>query len=72
VITTALGMIVTPLINGLFADFFTTVNESPEALNDMFSLGIFRHAALYDTINDTIVNLILLTGIYFRIKTLKH
>jgi len=38
----------------------------------MFSLGIFRHVAIFDTINDTIVNLILLTGIYFRIKTLKH
>ena len=72
VITTALGMIVTPVINGVFSNLVTTVNESPEALNDMFSLGIFRHVALYDTINDTIVNLILLTGIYFRIKTLKH
>jgi len=72
VITTALGMIVTPVINVVFSNLATTVNESPEALNDMFSLGIFRHVAIFDTINDTIVNLILLTGIYFRIKTLKH
>ena len=69
VITTALGMILTPVLSGLS---FTTVPESPEAINEMFNMSIFRHAALYDTINDTIVNLILLTGIYFRIKTLKH
>ncbi len=72
VITTALGMILTPVLNGLFANLFTTVNGSPETINEMFKLGIFRHVALYDTINDTLVNLILLTGIYFRIKTLKH
>ena len=62
-------MILTPVLSGLS---FTTVPESPEAINEMFNMSIFRHAALYDTINDTIVNLILLTGIYFRIKTLKH
>lgn len=38
----------------------------------VFNLWIFRHAALYDTINDSIVNIALLLGIWFRIKTLKH
>ena len=46
--------------------------ESPENLNALFSRGVFRHVALLDTINDTITNLLLMTGIYFRIKTLKH
>lgn len=38
----------------------------------IFQLSIFRHAALIDTLNDTIVNIALFTAIWFRIKTLKH
>ena len=38
----------------------------------IFQLSIFRHAALIDTVNDTIVNIALFTAIWFRIKTLKH
>lgn len=38
----------------------------------IFDIWIFRHAALTDTINDTVFNLALLAGIWFRIKTLKH
>ena len=46
--------------------------DTPEAMNSFFSHGIFQHAALIDTVNDTLVNIALLTIIYFRIKTLKH
>jgi hypothetical protein len=46
--------------------------ETPENLNNLFNTGLFRHAALIDTINDTLMNMALLTGIYFRVKTLKH
>ena len=37
-----------------------------------FNCGFFRHFALIDTISDTLVNLTLMAGIWFRIKTLKH
>ena len=33
---------------------------------------IINNGALIDTINDTVVNLALCTGIFFRVKTLKH
>lgn len=46
--------------------------ETPEELNNLFNTGIFRHVALIDTISDTLANIVLLTGIFFRVKTLKH
>ena len=39
---------------------------------NMLNNGLFRNFALIDTISDTLVNLAILTGIWFRIKTLKH
>ena len=72
VIITALGFVMTPVLSSIFKDIAVTAPESPEALDALFNRWIFRHVALFDTLNDTIVNLILLAGIYFRIKTLKH
>ena len=70
----ALGMIATPFASSAFQSFasqsFTI--DTPEAINALFNHAIFKHAALFDTINDTLVNIALLTIIYFRIKTLKH
>jgi hypothetical protein len=37
-----------------------------------FENGIFRNLILIDTISDAIVNIALIIGIWFRIKTLKH
>lgn len=69
-----LSLMVIPFTNAFFKEFaalsFTV--KTPEQMNQLFSGGIFRHAALLDTINDTIVNLALITIIYFRVKTLKH
>jgi hypothetical protein len=41
-------------------------------MNQLFGMSIFKHVALFDTINDTVINLALMAGIYFKIKTLKH
>ncbi len=73
-VTAALGIMVTPLANIIFKEFATlNINaDAPEAMNQLFSMGVFRHAALIDTINDTLVNLGLITAIYFRVKTIKH
>ena len=46
--------------------------SSEQDLEAIFNFGIFRHAALFDTLNDTLVNVALLIGIWFRIMTLKH
>jgi hypothetical protein len=74
VCSTFTTMAVTPFMSKMFISLIEQAQavESPENLNALFSTGIFRHAALIDTINDTLVNLVLLTGIFFRIKTLKH
>lgn len=73
-VSMALGMVLTPVTGIYFKEIVTNINlsDSPEALNELFSMGIFRHAALFDTLNDTLVNIALLACIYFRIKTLKH
>ena len=72
--TTVLGIIVTPIAGGFFNELSSMKisADSPEAINQIFRMGIFRHAALIDTINDTIFNMALMAIIYFRIKTLKH
>lgn len=47
-------------------------NDAESIVYNMFNSGFFRHFALIDTISDTLVNLALMAGIWFRIKTLKH
>lgn len=73
-ITTVFGLTITPFANAFFKEFaalnFTA--NTPEAMNQIFSMSIFKHVALFDTINDTLVNLALIVSIYFRVKTLKH
>lgn len=73
ILSMAVSMVATPVITRMFASFTADLQlETPENLNALFCTGLFRHAALIDTINDTLVNLALLTGIFFRVKTLKH
>ena len=42
------------------------------AILHLFNNGFFKNLVLIDIISDTIFNAALLTGIWFRIKTLKH
>ena len=73
VLAMAFSMAATPLMSHIFSSFTADLQmETPENLNNLFSTGLFRHAALIDTVNDTMVNLALLAGIFFRVKTLKH
>ena len=48
------------------------IADTTGEITELFNSWTFRNIALVDTINDTIVNLALMTGIYFRIKTIKH
>ena len=73
-ITTALGLVAMPLTIVSFNEF-ANMNfqaNTPEALNQLFSMGVFRHVALIDIVSDTLINLGLAAGIYFRVKTIKH
>ena len=69
-----LSMAITPFMSTYMKEFAMrmTVMDSQEAVERLFNMGIMRHAALIDTINDTVANLIMLGLIYFRIKTIKH
>lgn len=49
------------------ADYLVTLDDAPG-----FILHIANHVALYDTLNDTLVNCCLLAVIWFRMKNLKH
>lgn len=69
-----ISVAVTPFMSDYMKEFAAraTVMDSKEAVERLFELGILQHAALIDTINDTIFNLAMLACIFFRIKTLKH
>lgn len=73
VVSMAISIVAAPVLTNMSTSFTADLHrEGPEHLNQLFSTGLFRHAALIDTINDTLVNLALLAGIFFRVKTLKH
>jgi hypothetical protein len=73
-ITIVLGLAVTPITSAVFKEFAALNFEAntPEAMNQLFGIGVLKHAALFDTICDTVINLALMAAIYFRVKTLKH
>ena len=71
VIGTAASALMVPVMK----EWAMKIAESYDAdmlVYNMLNNGIFRHFTLIDTISDTLVNLAILTGIWFRIKTLKH
>ena len=70
----AFSFISVPVISHYLGGIMENINmlDQTAFIEDMFNSWIFRHAALVDTINDTVVNLALMAGIWFRIKTLKH
>ena len=66
----AVSIIATPIMAPWTNELFDMMDNGN--FDEIFNLGIFRHAALFDTLNDTLVNIVLLIGIWLRIKTLKH
>lgn len=68
----ATSMMMTPFMSNWAAEIVSEANSDPMAVLNILDSGVFRNLTLVDTISDTIVNLALLAGIWFRIKTLKH
>ena len=66
----AASIIATPIMAPWTNELFDMMDNGN--FDEIFNFSIFRHAALFDTLNDTLVNIALLIGIWFRIKTLKH
>lgn len=71
-ISSVTGMIMTPIMAGYYIDLINGAVSEEQALAEVFNSGLFKHLPLIDTITDTIYNVGLLAGIWFRIKTLKH
>lgn len=73
ILSILISMAATPFLTHIIGSFTADLDmDTPENLNNLFNTGLFRHVALIDTINDTFVNAVLLAGIFFRVKTLKH
>ena len=68
--STAVSIISTPFMTQLAADMMNGVKNGDPMI--IFDNGIFMNLVLIDTISDAIVNIALMIGIWFRIKTLKH
>lgn len=70
-ISTATSIIMTPFLTD-WAMEITSANEAGKLMDVFFNNGLFKNLVLLDTISDAAVNIAMLTGIWFRIKTLKH
>ena len=71
-ISTVTGMICSPIMTNWVMEMFNNLNEDPDAILQMFNNKLFKNLVFIDTVTDTVTNLALMAGIWFRIKTLKH
>ena len=68
----ATSIIMTPFLENWAAEIVKNANADTNTILQMFNNGIFKNLVLIDTVSDTVFNLALMAGIWFRIKTLKH
>lgn len=71
-ISTATGIIMTPIMTDWAMEIIENINDYPTAILQMFNNSLFKNLVFIDTVTDTVANLALMAGIWFRIKTLKH
>lgn len=71
-ISTATGIIISPIMTDWAVKVIENANDDPTAIFQMFNNKLFKNLVLIDTVTDTVTNLALMAGIWFRIKTLKH
>lgn len=71
-ISTAISIAATPLMTNWAMNIANDMNDDPMAVLELFRNGFFKHLVLIDILSDTVSNLALMTGIWLRIKTLKH
>ena len=70
--STAFSIAITPMMESWASEVMAGMNDGTTVIRRLFDNGLFKHLVLIDTITDTVFNLALLAGIWFRIKTLKH
>ncbi len=70
--STAFSIAITPMMESCASEVMAGMNDGTTVIRRLFDNGLFKNLVLIDTITDTVFNLALLAGIWFRIKTLKH
>lgn len=70
-ISTATSIIMTPFLTDWVVEI-TNANNAGTLMDSFFNNGLFKNLVLLDTISDAALNIAMLAGIWFRIKTLKH
>ena len=70
--STAFSIAITPMMESWASEVMAGMNDGTTVIRKLFDNGLFKNLVLIDTITDTVFNLALLAGIWFRIKTLKH
>lgn len=71
VFSTALSIIVTPIVLAMINPYIAGIKAGMD-VNEILNSGLVRNLSWIDTLSDTALNVALLVGIWFRIKTLKH
>ena len=72
VFSTAISILATPLMTNWIMGIADNLNDDPMAVLQLTQNGFFKNLVLIDIISDTVTNLALMAGVWFRIKTLKH
>lgn len=68
----AASILTAPLTAGLANEIIANSIDNPNAALELLGDRYFKHMILIDIISDTVVNVALIAGVWFRIKTLKH
>ena len=71
-ISTAMSMLMSPFISDFLDIMLDTVPLERLKYEILWENKVLKNVALLDTISDTVTNIALMAGIWFRIKTLKH
>lgn len=72
VFSTAVSIVLTPFLGNWASEVVSAANNDVNQVIEIFNNSLFKNLVLIDTVSDTVFNLAFLTGIWFRIKTLKH
>ena len=71
-VSTAFSIAITPVMESWSPEVMAGLNDGTTVIRKLFDNGLFKNLVLIDTVSDTLFNLALMAGIWFRIKTLKH
>ena len=67
------GIVLTPLVAEWGKSIELAAAGNPDLILDSLNnMSIFKHLQMMDIISDTVINIAIILGIWFRIKTLKH